>query len=182
MIEIAFAYLAGRRWRATCSSRAPCWWCSRAQRSVAVLAYGAGRAGVLRWAPVALVLLLVLALVPAARSRARIAHGEINAAHHAATELARLQAVIAKDGGAAQIKACAQPVTLVGDQSELAWAIGLNVGNVGYRPGRSIDQGIPIVLFKPHDDRPAGASDPNARQNASRCERLRTDSQLDSTR
>jgi hypothetical protein len=26
----------------------------------------------------------------------------------------------------------------------------MNVGNVGYRPGRSIDQGIPIVVFKPH--------------------------------
>jgi hypothetical protein len=147
-----------------------------------VLAYEARRGRVLRWAPAALVLVLVLALVPAARSRARIAHAEINAAHHAATELTRLQAMIAKDGGAAQIKACGQPVTPVGDQSELAWAIGLNVGNVGYQPGRSIDQGTPIVLFKPHDDGWQVRPIHTLAKNASRCERLRTDSQLDSTR
>ncbi|MGP0049853.1 MAG: hypothetical protein ACLPZR_13525, partial [Solirubrobacteraceae bacterium] len=132
--------------------------------------------GVLRWAPAAVVAILVVALVPAARSRVRVTRGELHAAHHANLELTRLEAVIATDGGAAAIKACGQPVTLVGYQSEVAWAIGLNVGNVGYRPGRSIDQGIPIVVLKPHDDgwqvRPYNM--PAA--DASRCDRLRTDS------
>ncbi len=143
-----------------------------------VLAYEPSRTGALRWAPIAPVLILVLALVPSARSRARVAHGEIDAAHHAATELTRLEAVIAKDGGAARIKACGQPVTLLGYQSELAWAVGLNVGNVGYKPGASIDQGIPIVLFKPYDGgwqvRPIHM--PAA--EASSCDGLRTDSEL----
>jgi hypothetical protein len=115
------------------------------------MAYGAQRGGVLmRWVPPVVFGVLVLSLLPAARSRARIARGELHAAHHAALEFGRLEDVIKADGGPRRIRSCGQPVTLVGYQSELAWALGMNVGNVGYRPGRSIDQGIPIVVFKPH--------------------------------
>ncbi len=57
-----------------------------------------------------------------------------------------------RDGGASRIKACGQPVSLVGLQSKIAWATSLNVGNVGYRPGHEIDSGQPIVFFKPHGD------------------------------
>ena len=61
-----------------------------------------------------------------------------------------------------------------------AWAIELNVGNVGYRPGRSIAEGIPIIVFKPHDAgwqvRPYHLL-PSA---ISRCEFLRTDSAMGS--
>ena len=48
------------------------------------------------------------------------------------------------------MRACGQPVTLVGLQSTLAWALGLNVGNVGFKPGKEISSGKPIVLFRPH--------------------------------
>jgi hypothetical protein len=128
-----------------------------------------------RWVPPLAVLVLVGALAPSARSRARTAHGEFHEARHAATELSRLEAVIRREG-AARIKACGQPVTLLGYQSELAWAIGLNVGNVGFRPGKSIDLGVPIVELKPHDDgwqvRPFHV----AAGDASSCDGLRTDS------
>ena len=137
---------------------------------------GTGR--VSRWLLVVPVLVLVIALIPAAHSRARLVRTEARIGRHAATELSRLEAVIAREGGAAAVKRCGQPVTLLGYQSELAWAIGLNVGNVGFRPGKSISQGLPIVLFKPHDQgwqvRPIhiGAA------KAGQCAKLRTDTRF----
>lgn len=105
-----------------------------------------------RWLPTAAVVAILLALVPTARSRARVTHGELHAARHARLELTRLQAVVRAVGGGALIRRCGQPVTLVGKQSEVAWAVGTNVGDVGYHIGVMIDRGIPIVVLKPHDD------------------------------
>lgn len=103
----------------------------------------------LRWAGAALVLILVVGLVPAGRDRARIARDEVNQRRQAGTQIDRLHDVIDRDGGPGKILACGQPVSVVGFQSTLAWEVGLNVGNVGYKPGRSIHSGKPIVLFKP---------------------------------
>jgi hypothetical protein len=129
----------------------------------------------------ALALALVGSLVPAARSRARIAHGQIDDAHRAAVVLKRLEAVIRKDGGAARIKACGQPVTLLGYQSEVAWAIGLSVGEVGFRPGKEIREGVPMVVLKPHDGGWQVRPFHLLAADASRCQGLRTDSALDAT-
>ncbi len=41
-------------------------------------------------------------------------------------------------------------MSLLGFQSTVAWFVNLNVGNVGFRPGKSIGRGDQIVLFKPH--------------------------------
>ena len=82
--------------------------------------------------------------------RTRGAHTEIVKRRQAAVQIDRLQDVIKRLGGPARIRACGQPVTTVAWQSILAWEVGLNVGNVGFRPGRSIDKGDPIVLVKPH--------------------------------
>ena len=65
-----------------------------------VLAFEPRRGGVVRWAPGVVVLVLIAALVPSARSRARVAHAEFHASHHSAAMLTRLEAVIARDGGA----------------------------------------------------------------------------------
>jgi hypothetical protein len=106
----------------------------------------------LRWAAIGPALVLVIALFPAARNREQATKGLIVNAHHASKALTRLEDVIAMDGGAARIKACGQPVSNVRYQSELAWALGLNVGNVGYNPSKVIAKGVPMVLFKPIDD------------------------------
>ena len=136
--------------------------------------------GGLRFATVAGSILLVAlfagAVIPTASRRARTARSDITQARFAGRQIVRLQGVIAKDGGAAKIKSCGQPVSLVGLQSKVAWATGLNVGNVGFRPGKSIDSGKPIVLFKPHlngwEVRPIHI----ARADAARCASLRRDS------
>lgn len=145
-----------------------------------VLAYAPQRPAVLRWvgpvAGVGLVAVLAVALVPTVRQRVQTARADIATARFAGTQISRLQAVIVKDGGAARILACGQPVTLVGLQSKVAWAVGLNVGNVGYRPGRSIASGLPIVVLKPHrrgwQVRPVHMR----RVHAARCRRLKADS------
>jgi hypothetical protein len=115
-----------------------------------VLAEAPAWPGALRWAGPAAVGILLLALIPSARNRERTTRAEIIVRRHAATEDDRLEAVIARDGGATRIKSCGQPVTTVGAQSLLAWEVGLSVGFVGYKPARSIQRGVPIVLFKPH--------------------------------
>jgi hypothetical protein len=115
-----------------------------------VLAVGPAAPAALRWAGVAAVVGLIAALVPTAVLRTRVAHSEVLERRQAAVQISRLEHVIRREGGAARIRACGQPVTTVGWQSTLAWETELNVGKVGYKPGRSIAKGDPIVLFKPH--------------------------------
>jgi hypothetical protein len=100
----------------------------------------------------AAVLILLVALVPSVHNRDDAIRADVNDAHAFAGQDNSLQAVIKRDGGATRIRACGQPVTDVGHQSVLAWDIGLNVGNVGFKPGKSIDSGKPIVFFRDHDN------------------------------
>jgi hypothetical protein len=131
---------------------------------VLIAAYAVGQAlafvprgsTALRWVSAGAAVLLVIALgvstLSTARERVRIGRSDVTEARFAGTQIKRLQSVVKRDGGASRIKACGQPVSLVGLQSKIAWATSLNVGNVGYRPGHEIDSGQPIVFFKPHGD------------------------------
>jgi hypothetical protein len=127
------------------------------------------------WAAPVVVVVLVGSLVPAARTRVVAVHQQIREVRSDTIKIKRLQAVIDRDGGGGRIRACGQPVGDVGYQSILAWDLGMNVGNVGYMPGRSINQGHPIVLFKRHERgwtvRPIHT---RAADRAS-CQRLRAD-------
>ncbi len=114
------------------------------------LAVGPAPPAALRWAGVVAVVVLIATLIPTAAHRTRDARSEVRMRRHAAVQISRLEDVIRRAGGAGRIRACGQPVTTVGWQSTLAWETELNVGKVGYKPGRSIDKGDPIVLFKPH--------------------------------
>jgi hypothetical protein len=105
----------------------------------------------LRALAAAAVALFLMALIPTARDRVHEENAELLIQRHAAKQMRRLEAVIDRLGGAARIRACGQPVTFVGFQSALAWELGLNVGYVGYKPGRSIHKGLPIVFFKSHN-------------------------------
>jgi hypothetical protein len=105
---------------------------------------------IVRWVGPAAVLVLLVALFPVARTRVHTARTEILKARVSAQRINRLEAVIRTDGGIHRIRSCGQPVSLIGDQSTLAWELGMNVGNVGYNPGRAIDRGKPLVFFQPH--------------------------------
>jgi hypothetical protein len=134
--------------------------------------------GVLRWAGPVVVLVLLAALTPAARDRERTWNAGVIEARRDAKVIDRLQDVIARVGGGARVLRCGQPVSRNQYQSTLAWDVGLNVGNTGYNPGKSIARGKPIVLFKPYRQgwqvrpynlRPATAAS---------CRRLRVDSSM----
>jgi hypothetical protein len=105
------------------------------------------RAGPSRWVPVAIGLAVLVALIPSTRTRAQRTRGDIEQSHTDAIQLANLQAVIAREGGASAIRSCGQPVAVLTYQSELAWTLAMNVGNVGFVPRRSIATHRPIVLF-----------------------------------
>jgi hypothetical protein len=132
----------------------------------------------LRWAGPVLVLILLATLVPAASNRESVWHDGIDDARQDAKVLDRLADVVARVGGGSAIIACGQPVAKVQYQSQLAWAVGLNVGATGYNPRRSIARGTPIVLFRQYLEgwqlRPYNL----APGTAARCAHLRTDSAL----
>jgi hypothetical protein len=141
-----------------------------------VLAFAPHRPVVMRWLGPLAVLALLAALYPMVRDRVHAAEPEFTQAHASGRQLDRLQAVIAKDGGATRIRTCGLPTTLVGNQSMLAWALGMNVGEVGFKIGRGIDSGRPIVVFKPHDHGWQVHPFNIARADQARCGRLKSDS------
>jgi hypothetical protein len=133
---------------------------------------------IVRWVGPAAVVVLVASLIPIAHNRARLLHTEIVAERTDTTKITRLQAVIARIGGRAIIRACGQPVSDVGYQSILAWDLGLNVGEVGYKPGRSINQHCPIVLFKRRQLGWSVRPIHTLPAERAKCERLRTDTKF----
>ncbi len=151
LIEIAFAY---HGWSAV--SR---YMIEPAAVMVAVAGGGIGwlladtrTSSVVRWLGPVVALGLIVAIAPEASSRVRTVRHEIQDSRHSAKQIDRLHKVIDDDGGPDAIKACGQPVSLLGFQSTVAWFVNVNVGNVGFRPGKSIGRGDQIVLFKPHDN------------------------------
>jgi hypothetical protein len=132
--------------------------------------------GVVRWLGPLVALGLIVALAPDARTRVRTVRGLIDNSRHSAKQIDRLHKVIDRDGGADAIKACGQPVSLLGFQSTVAWYVGLNVGNVGFRPGSSIGRGDQIVLFKPHNDGWQVRLYNVPQSVKARCDQLKTDS------
>lgn len=129
----------------------------------------------LRWAAPLAVIALVIALVPHARIRARLAHNGIHLGRTWARQINRLHVVIAKDGGPKRILACGQAVTELSYQSILAWELGENVADIGWDSRTWINRGKPIVLFEPQGAgwqvRPINI--PPARRAG--CNHLRTD-------
>ncbi len=134
-----------------------------------------GRRRGLRWLEIAVVMVLLASLYPYLDHEGRIVRRQVTAQRTFARQLDRLAGVVARVGGAGEILACGQPVTLVQFQSTVAWEVGLNVGNVGFRPGRSIHKGTPVVLFKPHRHGWQVRTFNIPRARAAGCGRLRTD-------
>jgi hypothetical protein len=116
-----------------------------------LLAWSPGFAVPMRVAAGAVVGALLVALVPVARQRVSVLRAEITQRQQAAVRIARLRTVVARDGGPDAILDCGTPDSLSGDQSILAYVLGLNVGVVGHKPGRDIRRGGPLVLFEPRE-------------------------------
>jgi hypothetical protein len=103
-----------------------------------------------RWIGPVAVVILVAALVPTARHRERVLGRQVIGTKNNTRLLNGIPNVIARLGGASTIKSCGKPVSFLGYQSILGLYLDLNVGNVGYKPGREIGTGQPIVVFRPN--------------------------------
>jgi hypothetical protein len=127
-----------------------------------------------RWGGPVLVIVLGTSLIGSARLRVHDWRYDLPLAHASGRQNRRLIAVVDRLGGGAVIRSCGRPATIPGTQSTLAWAVGLNVGNVSNHIGRAISKGLPVVAFTPHDhgwhvrvyNQPAAQT--------SRCARLKT--------
>ena len=101
-----------------------------------------------RMGEVGAALALVVALMPSTRERVRITRMQIDHERISAVLVQHLIDVIAADGGATRITQCGRPATVFDFRSSLAWALGVNVQEVGQADG-AVAPGRPTVLFTP---------------------------------
>ena len=87
-------------------------------------------------------------LVPVAIARVGSEQSDLRQLHHRSHELAMLQSLIGELGGTRRVRSCGEPVTYVSDASAVAWLTGLNVGQVGYKPGREMRRWYPVIVFR----------------------------------
>jgi hypothetical protein len=114
-------------------------------------------------------------LVPAAGARTAEERADLGQLHRRSAELALLSTAIQAAGGPGLLRSCGEPVTYVSDASALAWLLGLDVARIGYKPGREIRRGIPLVILRPLD--PTGWTLTPVHErggDVTRCARLRT--------
>ncbi len=102
------------------------------------------------WAGAALVALLVIGLIPPAISAAHNEHKDILHQRKRTAEIQRLSTVITALGGAARVRACGEPLTRLEYQTALAYTLGENVKQIGFKFGQAIAHGNPIILFTPY--------------------------------
>jgi hypothetical protein len=129
----------------------------------------------LAWGGALLVVVLGVSLISSARLRVHDWRVDLPLAHANGRQNRRLVDVVQQIGGGAAVRACGKPATIPGTQSTLAWAVGLNVGDVSNHIGRAIRKGKPVVAFSSHDHgwHVRVYNQPPAQ--AARCNRLRAD-------
>jgi hypothetical protein len=129
----------------------------------------------LRWLGPILAIAVVAGMIPYAHTHDQTINALVGLQKGYSRQLNRLRSVVDRLGGPRLIRSCGQPVTFVGQQSEVAWELDMNVGNVGFHPGRSIHAGKPVVLFRPHDIGWQVRTFNLAPATAARCSLLKTD-------
>ncbi|MGI8571775.1 MAG: hypothetical protein ACR2L9_03995 [Solirubrobacteraceae bacterium] len=100
-------------------------------------------------AGVAIVVVAIGSLVPAAASRARAERADLRVQRVRTTQINRLTGVVNQRGGPAGLQVCGEPLTRLEYQTILAWTLHLNVASVGFKYAPAIARGRPIVLFTP---------------------------------
>jgi hypothetical protein len=80
---------------------------------------------------------------------ARTEHRDLRVQRARTAQFNRLAADVSRLGGAERFAACGEPLTRLEDQTYLAWLLHVNVSKVGFKYGKAIRRGTPIVLFTP---------------------------------
>jgi hypothetical protein len=97
------------------------------------------------------VALLVAAIVPFAISGARKEHSDVVAQHARTAEIEALPSVVDRVGGAALLRSCGEPLTRLQYQSALAFALGDNVSQVGFKYSQALAHGNPVLFMTPFE-------------------------------
>ncbi|HEX5193440.1 MAG TPA: hypothetical protein VFW09_11605 [Solirubrobacteraceae bacterium] len=96
-----------------------------------------------------LVALLIAALVPFAISSARQERSDLTEQHARTAEIEALPAAVDRLGGPATVRACGEPLTRLQYQSALAFALGDNVSQVGFKYSQALAHGNPVLFVTP---------------------------------
>jgi hypothetical protein len=98
-----------------------------------------------------IVAVLVGAMVPAAISAINNERSDLALQHARTAEIEALPAVIDRIGGARLLHGCGEPLTRLQYQSALAFALGDNVSQVGYKYSLSLANGNPVLFITPFE-------------------------------
>ncbi|MGI8428710.1 MAG: hypothetical protein ACR2OB_05265 [Solirubrobacteraceae bacterium] len=104
------------------------------------------------WATGLLVLVLVGAMVPAARSSVRIERKDLTHERARTKQINRLSTVVKRLGGGSRILACGQPNMPIAYQSVLAWYMGVKIGELYFSRNYERLHPHPLVNFVPHSN------------------------------
>ena len=98
-----------------------------------------------------LVVALVAAMVPAAVSAVRGERSDLTEQHARTAEIEALPAVIDRLGGVRLLRRCGEPLTRLQYQSALAYALGDNVSQVGFKYSQALAHGNPVLFITPFE-------------------------------
>ena len=101
------------------------------------------------WVGVVLAVVACGVLVPPAISRARAEHKDLKEQRARTVQINTLRPALSAAGGTGLIRGCGEPLTRLEYQSIVAFALGVNVGQVGWKYGPAIQSSRPIVLITP---------------------------------
>ncbi len=107
--------------------------------------------GLPSWAGAVVAAALALALVGPAISAARTERRDLGEQRLRTAEIRALPSAIDKLGGAARLRACGEPLTRLQYQTTVAFALGDNVNQVGFKYAESVAHGNPIVFLNPYE-------------------------------
>jgi hypothetical protein len=98
-----------------------------------------------------LVALLIAAIVPFVISGVRDERSDLAQQHARTAEIEALPAVVHRFGGAALLRGCGEPLTRLQYQSALAFALGENVSQVGFKYSQALAHGNPALFVTPFE-------------------------------
>ena len=97
------------------------------------------------------VVLLVAALVPSVVTAVRSERADLVEQHARTAEIEGLPPVLARLGGAGLLRRCGEPLTRLQYQSALAFALGDNVSQVGFKYSEALAHGNPVLFVTPFE-------------------------------
>jgi hypothetical protein len=98
-----------------------------------------------------MVVALVGAMVPAAISAVRSERSDLTQQHARTAEIEALPGVIHRLGGAGLLRGCGEPLTRLQYQTALAYALGDNVSQVGFKYSQALAHGNPVLFITPFE-------------------------------